>query len=80
MHAYSLHYCTLVQSTDDFSCVMDQLGVHISRQDLHRLEQLFDRYGDHAMDYTAFCNRVLFDHADMEQLSHKIANKFSSLR
>jgi hypothetical protein len=70
----------LADSTDDFSSVMDQLGVHISRQDLHRLEQLFDRYGDHAMDYTAFCNRVLFDHADMEQLSHKIAKKFNALR
>lgn len=39
-----------------------------------------DRYGDGAIDYTDFCQRIMFDQAGMEALANKISARFAELR
>eukprot|EP00611_Tribonema_gayanum_P013061 TRINITY_DN2382_c0_g1_i1.p1 TRINITY_DN2382_c0_g1~~TRINITY_DN2382_c0_g1_i1.p1 ORF type:complete len:1787 (+),score=415.93 TRINITY_DN2382_c0_g1_i1:3-5363(+) len=67
-------------ATEDFANVLEQLSVDLSRHELQRLEQLFDRYGDHAMDYMEFCNRVLCESADTQAVARKLCARFSDLR
>ncbi|KAG5183282.1 hypothetical protein JKP88DRAFT_241452 [Tribonema minus] len=67
-------------ATEDFANVLEQLGVGLSRHELQRLEQLFDRYGDHAMDYMEFCNRVLCESADTQAVARKLCARFLDLR
>lgn len=38
------------------------------------------RYGDGAIDYSDFCQRIMFDRQGMEALASKINTRFSELR
>lgn len=38
------------------------------------------RYGDGAIDYSDFCQRIMFDRHGMEALAGKINTRFSELR
>lgn len=38
------------------------------------------RYGDGAIDYTDFCQRIMFDQTGMEALANKISARFAELR
>jgi len=38
------------------------------------------RYGDGAIDYSDFCQRIMFDRQGMEALAGKINRRFSELR
>ncbi|CAM9543655.1 unnamed protein product, partial [Discosporangium mesarthrocarpum] len=59
---------------------MQQLGVYLSGQETRHLRNLFDRYGDGAMDYMDFCQRVMFDQRGMEELANKLSSCFTELR
>ncbi|CAM9175845.1 unnamed protein product [Hapterophycus canaliculatus] len=67
-------------TVDDFSSVMEQLGVYLSGQETEHLKRLFDRYGDGAIDYSDFCQRIMFDRQGMEALASKINSRFAQLR
>eukprot|EP00903_Cladosiphon_okamuranus_P013950 g12974.t1 len=67
-------------TVEDFLSVMEQLGVYLSCQETEHLRRLFDRYGDGAIDYSDFCQRIMFDRQGMEALASKINARFSELR
>ncbi|CAM9910415.1 unnamed protein product, partial [Ascophyllum nodosum] len=67
-------------TVQDFSSVMQQLGVYLSALETEHLKRMFDRYGDGAIDYTDFCQRILFDQTGMEALAGKINARFVELR
>ncbi|CAM9255060.1 unnamed protein product [Chrysoparadoxa australica] len=64
---------------EDFSMVMEQLGVHMSSLELQRLLSAFDRHSEGALDYMDFCSCVLFDTRDMDMLAHKLNARISDL-
>jgi Ca2+-binding EF-hand superfamily protein len=65
---------------DDFSSVLEQLGVWLSGAEMQHMHTLFDRYGDGAMDYQDFCSRVLFDCREAEIVAHKLSSRCQDLR
>eukprot|EP00904_Undaria_pinnatifida_P002651 jgi/Undpi1/12387/HiC_scaffold_5.g02059.m1 len=67
-------------TVEDFSSVMEQLGVYLSGQETDHIRRLFDRYGDGAIDYTDFCQSIMFDRQEMEALAGKINSRFAELR
>lgn len=38
------------------------------------------RYGNGAIDYTDFCQRIMFDQEGMEALANKMSARFTELR
>ncbi|CAM9389683.1 unnamed protein product, partial [Laminaria digitata] len=75
-----LRRCWGMVTVEDFSSVMEQLGVYLSGQETDHIRRLFDRYGDGAIDYSDFCQRIMFDRQGMEALAGKINSRFVELR
>ncbi|CAM9546042.1 unnamed protein product, partial [Phaeothamnion confervicola] len=67
-------------STEDFLAVLQQMGVYLSAAEVAHLLKIFDRYNDGGIDYNDFCQRMLFDCRELQQLAHKLAVRFAALR